>query len=130
MLLEDRKIAGILTQGRPQESFAVLGIGLNVAVTPAELPEEIRQRAGSLGLGPERIEPLRKLLLQELERWLQASEQNCLDTFRARDALYDRLVSWTQGSGTAAGINDDGSLRVGLSDGSITVLDAGEVHLL
>ena len=34
------KVAGILVEGRPQEGWAVLGIGVNVAVR--EFPEELR----------------------------------------------------------------------------------------
>ena len=33
-----RKVAGILVEGRPQERWAVLGIGLNVALRKTELP--------------------------------------------------------------------------------------------
>src|ERR1700689_3118919 len=36
------KLAGILIEGRPQEGWAVLGIGINVAVRLDELPAELR----------------------------------------------------------------------------------------
>ncbi|MGH2834058.1 MAG: biotin--[acetyl-CoA-carboxylase] ligase, partial [Solirubrobacteraceae bacterium] len=42
------KLAGILTEGRPQEGWAVLGIGLNVAVQVDQLPVELRQSAASM----------------------------------------------------------------------------------
>ena len=32
VLLDGRKVAGILAEGRPQEGWAVLGIGVNVAL--------------------------------------------------------------------------------------------------
>src|SRR5581483_2921242 len=48
VLLRGRKVAGILIEGRPQEDWAVLGIGLNVAVRESDLPAELRARAGSL----------------------------------------------------------------------------------
>ena len=38
------KLAGILIEGRPQEGWAVLGIGINVAVRVEELPVELRER--------------------------------------------------------------------------------------
>ncbi len=44
VLLDGRKVAGILVEGRPQERWAVLGIGLNVAVDVAALPDELRLR--------------------------------------------------------------------------------------
>ena len=84
------KLAGILAEGRPQEGWAVLGIGLNVA----------------------------------LESW------------RARDALYGREITWATGGaaspagrGRAEGIDGTGRLVVALADGARTALDAGEVHL-
>ncbi len=36
------KLGGILAEGRPQEGWLVLGIGLNVAVALAELPAQLR----------------------------------------------------------------------------------------
>ena len=52
VLLERRKVAGILAEGRPQERWAVLGVGLNVAVDLADLPEELRATAATMGLAP------------------------------------------------------------------------------
>ena len=43
-----RKVAGILVEGRPQEGWAVLGIGLNVATE--DFPPELRETATSLRL--------------------------------------------------------------------------------
>ena len=43
-----RKVAGILIEGRPQEGWAVLGIGLNV--TTEEFPPELAEIATSLRL--------------------------------------------------------------------------------
>ncbi|MBA2505772.1 MAG: biotin--[acetyl-CoA-carboxylase] ligase, partial [Thermoleophilaceae bacterium] len=42
---EGRKLAGILIEGRPQDGWAVVGIGLNVGAPP----EEVRHIAASLG---------------------------------------------------------------------------------
>src|ERR1700722_14774080 len=43
------KLAGILAEGRPQEGWAVLGIGVNVAVRIADLPAELHDTAATLG---------------------------------------------------------------------------------
>ena len=40
--LEGRKLAGILIEARPQEEWAVLGIGLNLTIAEDEFPEELR----------------------------------------------------------------------------------------
>ncbi len=47
------KLAGILAEGRPQEGWAVLGVGLNVAVRLNELPAELRSTAATLGEAPD-----------------------------------------------------------------------------
>lgn len=122
------KVAGILVEGRPQEGWAVLGIGLNVAVDPDRLPPDLRGRAGTLGLGAEELEPALGRLLACLETWLDASEADILGAVRLRDALLGQRVSWAGGSGTATGIDGDGRLLVATGAGSLA-LDAGEVHL-
>ena len=38
VLVGGRKVAGILVEGRPQEGWAVVGIGINVAVRHDDLP--------------------------------------------------------------------------------------------
>jgi BirA family biotin operon repressor/biotin-[acetyl-CoA-carboxylase] ligase len=125
-----RKVAGILAEGRPQEGWAVLGIGLNVAVRPADLPDELRDRAGSLDRDPSELEAVLGELLIALERWTTATDDAVLDAFRARDALLGRRVRWGAGEGIGAGIDDAGRLLVERPDGTQAALDAGEVHLL
>lgn len=129
VLIGGRKVSGILVEGRPQEHWAVLGIGINVALRIEQLPEELRDRAATLGLNTADIEPTLRRLQAILERWLLAPDQEVLDAVRACDALLDRPVRWEQGSGTGAGIDDAGRLLVRLSDGQSVALDAGEVHL-
>jgi BirA family biotin operon repressor/biotin-[acetyl-CoA-carboxylase] ligase len=106
-----RKVAGILAEGRPQEHWAVLGIGLNVAVRPQDLETVLGE------------------LLGALERWTTADADAVLDAVRARDALLGRTVRWTRGEGVGAGLDDGGRLLVRRPDGSLDALDAGEVHL-
>jgi BirA family biotin operon repressor/biotin-[acetyl-CoA-carboxylase] ligase len=130
VLLEGRKLAGILVEGRPQEGWAVLGIGLNVAVRPQELPLELRDSAGTLGLEPAQIADVLERLLGALERWLPAPAGEVVEAFRVRDALLGRPVRWAAGSGTGAGIDAAGRLLVALPHGGRTALDAGEVHLV
>ena len=129
VLLDERKIAGILAEGRPQDGWAVLGIGLNVALRIEDLPPELHETAGTLGLGPADLEPTLERLLASLERTLALDEATLLDAYRARDALRGREVSWTTGRGRAAGIDGEGRLVVELAEGGRTALSAGEVHL-
>ena len=129
VLVGGRKVAGILAEGRPHEGWAVLGIGVNVAVDVALLPEELRERAGSLGRSRADVEPFLAALLVSLERWLAAPAAELLDAWRERDALLGREIAWTGGEGVAEGIDGEGRLVVRLSGGAHTTLNAGEVHL-
>ncbi len=125
------KLAGILVEGRPQEDWAVLGIGVNVAVRVAELPAELHERAASLERGPETIEPLLEELLAALQSRLADPVESVLGAWRARDALRGREVRWADGVGRAEGIDAAGHLLVSGADGSLTAtLRAGEVHLV
>jgi BirA family transcriptional regulator, biotin operon repressor / biotin---[acetyl-CoA-carboxylase] ligase len=124
------KLGGILAEGRPQEGWAVLGIGLNVAVELAGLPAQVRAGAATLGLSREQIEPLLEQLLGALERRLGERDEATLEAWRARDALRGRPVAWAGGRGTARGIDGRGRLVVSLLDGGRVTLEAGEVHLL
>jgi BirA family biotin operon repressor/biotin-[acetyl-CoA-carboxylase] ligase len=127
--LDGRKVAGILAEGRPQEGWVVLGIGLNVAVRVEDLPAELHATAGTLGLDPRDVEPVLARLLRALEHALADDPATLLDAYRARDALNGRDVAWAGGSGRAAGIDGAGRLVVELPDGGRTALEAGEVHL-
>jgi BirA family biotin operon repressor/biotin-[acetyl-CoA-carboxylase] ligase len=129
VLLDGRKVAGILAEARPQDGWAVLGMGINVALRPDDFPEELRASAGSLGLEPRDVEGFLERLLATLERTLALEPAALLDAWRARDALYGREVAWADGSGRAGGIDGDGRLVVALPDGGRTALEAGEVHL-
>ncbi len=129
VLRDGRKVAGILVEGRPQERWAVVGIGLNVAIEPDSFPLELRDTAGTLGLEPAEIEPKLDQLLGALERWLRASDSDLLEAVRRRDELLAQPVRWSGGEGRGAGIDEAGRLLVETANGRVA-LDAGEVHLL
>ena len=129
VLLGGRKLAGILVEGRPQEAWAVLGIGINVAVDVADLPEELRSQVATLRRAASEVDDVLAVLLGSLERWLAASEADVLGAVRERDALLGQTVRWSAGAGQAAGIDGDGRLLVRTSRGSVA-LESGEVHLV
>jgi BirA family biotin operon repressor/biotin-[acetyl-CoA-carboxylase] ligase len=127
--IDGRKLAGILVEGRPQEGWAVLGIGLNV--TTREFPSDLADSATSLRLAgiEEDVEAVLAAVLRSLDRWLGAPPARVLEAWRSRDALRGRRVRWTGGEGIADGIDDSGALVVETTGGAMA-LDAGEVHLL
>jgi len=131
--IDGRKVAGILVEGRPQEGWAVLGIGLNVATSADEFPDELREIATSLAVAASGQAPTVPVvlahLLDTLETRLGDNPDTIIASWRERDALSGRLVRWSGGEGTATGIDESGALIVVTSSGRVT-LDAGEVHLL
>jgi BirA family biotin operon repressor/biotin-[acetyl-CoA-carboxylase] ligase len=130
--VDGRKVAGILIEGRPQDGWAVLGIGLNVATSRDEFPEELRDAATSLRASGSSLATPREaleLLVPVLDAWLAAPADEVLGAWRERDALRGQRVTWADGEGVAAGVGDDGSLLVETDDAGVHSLHAGEVHL-
>jgi len=136
--VDGRKVAGILIEARPQEAWAVIGIGLNVATARDELPPELRETATSLALASgrevDRAAALRALLGRLAARVPPADHAAAVAAWRERDALHGRRIAWREGAerreGEARGIDARGSLVVFTQTGERVALDAGEVHLL
>ncbi|MFN2617188.1 MAG: biotin--[acetyl-CoA-carboxylase] ligase [Thermoleophilaceae bacterium] len=128
-----RKVAGILLEGRPQEGWTVLGIGLNVSTRAADFPAELRDTATSLAAAAGAPSPGPEVALRAvvpaLARRLDAPAESVLTAWRERDALRGSGVRWNGGHGLAAGVDESGALLVETDSGRVA-LDAGEVHLL
>jgi BirA family transcriptional regulator, biotin operon repressor / biotin---[acetyl-CoA-carboxylase] ligase len=122
-----RKLAGVLIEARPQDGWAVVGVGLNLAIAPEEFPPELRETATSLTGA--RIEEAAAALNDRLAHWLGAEQPAVLSAWRKRDALRGQEIAWEGGSGVAGGIDDRGYLVVVVPSGERVVLGAGEVHL-
>jgi len=126
--IEARKCAGILVEARPQDGWAVIGIGLNLSVPDDEFPEEMRGRATSVGGGVTFDQGV-AALNRHVGHRLEAPVEETLAEFARRDGLRGRRVRWDEGEGTAAGIDRQGNLLVESSAGCLATLNAGEVHL-
>jgi BirA family transcriptional regulator, biotin operon repressor / biotin---[acetyl-CoA-carboxylase] ligase len=137
--IDERKVAGVLVEARPDEAWAVIGVGLNVAIRERDFPAELREIAISLlpteaeggtaaGAAPGVARAL-GALNESLDRWTDASADETLSAFRARDALSGRRISWDGGEGVAEAIDERGHLVVSQRDGERIELGAGEVHL-
>jgi len=147
--LDGRKLAGVLIEARPQDGWAVIGIGLNLSIAPDEFPPDLRQPAVSLfpptvvtrgkplrsnsGEAPSELPPsprtAAEVLSRQLSRWVFAKEDRVLAEWRRRDALRGREVGWEDGSGVADGIDSRGNLVVVVPGGGRLSLGAGEVQL-
>jgi BirA family transcriptional regulator, biotin operon repressor / biotin---[acetyl-CoA-carboxylase] ligase len=125
--IDRKKVAGILVEARPSEGWAVVGIGINVSISPQDFPAEIRDAATSLGPGVS-VGAVLEALCARLDIWVAAEPASVIRSCRQRDALLGLGVSWAGGSGVAAGIDDGGGLLVDAEGGRVA-LSAGEVHL-
>jgi len=125
--VEGRKLAGVLIEARPQDGWAVIGIGLNLTIEPDEFPAELRETATSLERAS--IAAACKELSGRLADWTAAEPNEVLTAWRSRDALKGREVAWEGGSGVADGIDDRGYLVVVTPGGDRIAVGAGEVHL-
>jgi BirA family transcriptional regulator, biotin operon repressor / biotin---[acetyl-CoA-carboxylase] ligase len=135
----ERKLAGILIESRPQEHWAVIGIGVNVDTDRSELDPDLRETATSLrietGGGVDRARMLGKLVeaLAARLRDLERDAAGVLADYRRRDLLSGRRIDWASGerrlSGEARGIDEDGNLVVFTEEDERLTLSAGEVHL-
>jgi BirA family biotin operon repressor/biotin-[acetyl-CoA-carboxylase] ligase len=150
ILVEGRKLAGILIEARPQDGWAVIGVGLNLTISRNEFPSELRETAISIfdpdrevrgrvsaGLSPllsgghSPPDPLTaaEVLSRHLNHWVEAKSDEILESWRGRDALRGREVAWEGGSGVADGVDDRGYLVVVTPAGDRIAVGAGEVHL-
>jgi BirA family transcriptional regulator, biotin operon repressor / biotin---[acetyl-CoA-carboxylase] ligase len=125
--LEGRKLSGILIEARPQDGWAVIGVGLNLTIAPDEFPADLRQPAVSLF--PPTPSTAAEVLSRHLDHWVTARDDDVLAEWRGRDGLRGREVSWEDGSGVAGGIDDRGNLIVVTAGGDSVSLGAGEVQL-
>jgi BirA family biotin operon repressor/biotin-[acetyl-CoA-carboxylase] ligase len=131
--LEERKLAGVLIEARPPD-WAVIGIGINLAIEPGDFPGDLRWPAISLDHG---VEPdaMRAALDAALGRWVEADPADVRGEFERRDALRGRRISWEGGpdelgrTGVAGGIDEKGNLLVRGDDGELASLGSGEVSL-
>ena len=132
--ISEHKVAGVLLEARPPD-WAVIGIGLNLAIEANEFPPDLRWPATSVG-GAVSAAAALAAVNQRLGSWVDAAPRRVLEEFAERDALRGREIRWEgagsavpSGAGRAEGIDDKGNLLVATEDGQYLSLAAGEVQL-
>jgi BirA family transcriptional regulator, biotin operon repressor / biotin---[acetyl-CoA-carboxylase] ligase len=130
--IHERKVGGVLIEARPPD-WAVIGVGINVAIAADEFPGDLRWPATSIGHGAE-VDAVRDALSAALGEWVEAPAARVLSAFGSRDGLNGRAVEWEGGAtdagrGTAAGVDERGNLVVEAEDGERLSLGSGEVQL-
>jgi len=144
LLIQGRKAGGMLTEARidaDEVHDLVFGLGLNLNARAADLPRELHHTAISLaeaaGVPVEVNRFAAALITRVLSAYGRFVENDYRDKFAELWARFDVLrgqsVSVTQGNrtitGTAAGIDDEGSLIVRTAPGRTERFRAGEVTL-
>jgi len=135
VLVDDRKVAGVLAEMRDQA--VALGIGVNVNQTEAQLPADARVPAASLrtltGREHDRdgvLAALLERLDRRYEEWKAAGLDALLADLVARDGLRGRPIAVEGVSGRAAGIDPDGRLLLEVASGDVRAVESGQVELL
>lgn len=136
LLLEDRKVCGILCESTA--GGVVAGIGVNVDQEPSDFPAGLAATAVSLRRASGTRVSRRRLagaLLGELRtmfaRPVRRLSGALAGEFRARDALVGRRVRVEPGpSGRARGVDAAGALLVEDDDGRTHRVHAGTVRIM
>ncbi len=144
LLFDGRKAGGMLTEARMDADRIhdlVFGLGLNLAPPPGGWPAELAPVATSLSEHTGRPVDANKFAAALVGRVLDAYaafingsfQKTFADLWNGYDLLRGRPVTLIQGTrtlaGTAAGIDDEGSLLLRLADGRTDRFRAGEVTL-
>jgi len=143
ILIGGRKVAGILTELRAEPDrveYVILGIGVDVNLTTAEFPSELRKLATSLRA--ERGEPISRprlatAILRELDhdyaRVCGGGFTKLADEWEQRCSTIGRRVVIQAGgrriSGRAESLDDDGALLMRTEHGHLERIMGGDVTL-
>ena len=142
ILVNNKKVAGILLESKvssDQIEHAVIGFGINVNHTLADLPSKPMFEASSLGM--ELGEPVERgaltaRILGELEGAYERLQQDdlimILEQWRHFSATLGQPIRvWQRDKvieGVAIDVTDEGGLEVRLKDGSLMIIHSGNVE--
>ncbi len=147
ILVNDKKISGILAEAveTPTGLAVIVGIGINVKGQPAldtatsietGLSEPGAVATGFLSHATDSIPTVETTLIEKLKNWyetLNHDHNTIIDEWSRRSTYFrgkhvrvtlpDSVIE-----GTTDGLEPNGALRVKLADGSVTVVQAGDVE--
>jgi BirA family biotin operon repressor/biotin-[acetyl-CoA-carboxylase] ligase len=140
VLLEERKVCGILAEAsadRAGASYAIVGLGVNVATDPSALPEVATSLAAHRRPAPDRLDTAIRLF-EAIEaayvRWNRDGFADLRPLLLRRLGWLGRLVHITTPleafDGQALDVDDAGRLLVRLETGMVRAVEMGDVTLL
>lgn len=139
--LGDKKVCGILTEAmtdfeNSSIQYIVVGIGINYKEPPEGFPEEVKDIAGALVDGKEKI-PRNRLVAAVLDEFFTIYEElpdrHFMEDYRRWSNVLNQDVKYLEKDiwhfAKAVGIDDDGGLIVRDKDGKEKILKTGEITL-
>ena len=141
LVVQEKKIAGILTELvlLPNETAAIIGIGVNCTQMQMDFPEELRTMAASLTMvtgkkiAPAKVaaELICQLACMSLE--LMTNRDSYMEFYRRNCITLGRHISLCRSDevrhGDALDVMNDGSLLVRFDDGHTEAVSSGEVSI-
>lgn len=128
--LNEKKVCGILTEASVDFengglNWAVLGIGINIAVPEEGFPEEIRSIAGAIFDGPCPVEMRSRISAAVISRFFalykNLGSNAFIESYRSHSFLTGRAITFSLGEetyrGVVTGISDEAHLLVRLDSG-------------
>lgn len=142
LIFHGKKISGMLAESRIDADSTrdlVFGIGFNINGNPLNWPPELQRVATSLKAETNISYNINKMTASIISATLSAYHQFIDNSWKTTlpslwskyDFLYDNYVKGFHGTnpieGTAKGINEIGALKLLLNNGSLLLLDIGEI---
>lgn len=143
LFINSRKCGGILCESSTASgnAFAVIGFGINCNLSPADIPEELRETATSLlAEGQARVDvgqlysELRRHLLEAIAEFEEKGFAHILTRWNAHDLFRGTQMTWIREdrqpvTGISLGPDLDGALLVEDADGNRHKVISGDVTL-
>ena len=140
--INNKKVGGILTEASTNfESgtidYLILGIGINFNNPKDNFPDDLKEIADSLYKGNSNGINRNILCAEILNNILsiipKIKDYNFISEYKKRSIILNQEIMYTSGGiyskGRAIDINNDGSLVIKHDDGSIKILNSGEISI-
>lgn len=143
VLIGDKKISGILAETVDTQSGNAVIVGIGINLKSSNFPDEIAETATSIHaehIGSVTSDNVEGALTKYLSYWYEILKNDdgpteIIQNWRPRSSYFSgKAVRVTLPDGVLVGMTDgleeNGALRVKASDGSVTIVQAGDVERL
>jgi BirA family transcriptional regulator, biotin operon repressor / biotin---[acetyl-CoA-carboxylase] ligase len=143
ILIDDKKVSGILAEAIDTDGGVAVIVGIGVNLTAENFPDEIADTATSI-----LSETQQRLTADQIAQPITRYISQFYDVLMGEDGPREIIENWKQRStyftgknvrvsldgssieGVTDGLEENGALRVKRSDGSVTIVQAGDVERL